>query len=90
MSHLLRRGLARRLGAAGHHARLQNCSLQVDVVVRQGFVDGGQDLLRHLHVPLQGVTSLPADVRLYDGDQAGYKSVERSLRDRATYSYPFL
>ena len=71
MSHLLRRGLARTLGAAGHHARLQNGSLQVDLVVGQGLVDGGQDLLRHLHVPLQGVTSLPTDVWLYDGDQAG-------------------
>ena len=70
MSHLLGRGLLGTLGAAGHHARLQNCPLQVDLVVRQGFVDGGQDLLRHLHVPLQGVTSLPADVWLYDGDEA--------------------
>ena len=73
MSHLLRRGLLSTLGAAGHHARLENCPLQVDLVVSQGFIDGCQDLLRHLHVPLQRVAALPADVWLDDGDQAGVK-----------------
>mmetsp|Transcript_109127 Transcript_109127/g.152548 ORF Transcript_109127/g.152548 Transcript_109127/m.152548 type:complete len:365 (-) Transcript_109127:137-1231(-) len=52
------------------HVRLQHGTLQVDVVVSQGFKLGRQHLLRHLATVVNVVVSVGHDLGLHDGHQA--------------------
>lgn len=52
------------------HVGLEQGTLQVDVVVRQGLVDRGQDLLGNVLAALQIVVTIRKNLRLDDGDNA--------------------
>lgn len=56
--------------SCGHHVGFEQGALQVDVVVRQGLVDGSQDLLSNVLAALQVVVTIREDLRLDDGDDA--------------------
>lgn len=52
------------------HVGLEQGTLQVDVVVRQGLVDRSQDLLGDVLAALQIVVTIRKNLRLDDGDNA--------------------
>lgn len=52
----------------GNHVGLEQGALQVHVVVRQGLVDGSQDLLSDVLATLQVVVTIGENLRLDDGD----------------------
>lgn len=52
------------------HVGLEQGTLQVDVVVRQGLVDRSQDLLGNVLAALQIVVTIRKNLRLDDGDNA--------------------
>merc|ERR1711931_59287 len=56
--------------SGGDHVGLEQGSLQVDVVVRQGLVHSGKDLLSHVLAALQVVVAVGEDLRLNNGDNA--------------------
>ena len=62
--------------SGGNHVGLEQCSLQVDVVVGQGLVDGSQDLLSDVLAALQVMVSVGEDLRLDDGDDAVLRIAE--------------
>lgn len=60
-----------RAGVSGsHHVGLEQGALQVDVVVRQGLVDGGQYLLSDVLAALQVVVTIRQDLRLHNGNNS--------------------
>lgn len=52
----------------GNHVGLEQGALQVHVVVRQGLVDGSQDLLSDVLATLQVVVTIGENLRLDDGN----------------------
>lgn len=56
--------------AGGDHVGLEQSALQVDVVVRQGLVDGSQHLLGDVLATLQVVVAVGQNLRLHDGNDA--------------------
>lgn len=56
--------------SSSHHVGFEESPLQVDVVVRQGLVDGSQDFLGDVLTALQVVVAIREDLRLHDGDDA--------------------
>lgn len=62
--------------SSGNHVGLEQGALQVDVVVRQGLVDGSQDLLSNVLAALQVVVTIRENLRLDDGDNAVLRKAE--------------
>lgn len=56
--------------SGGNHVGFEEGALQVDVVVRQGLVDGSQDLLSDILTALQVVVAIGQNLRLNNGDDA--------------------
>lgn len=54
----------------GNHVGFEQGALQVDMMVRQGFVDGSQDLLGDVLATLQVVVAIRENLRLDNGDDA--------------------
>lgn len=63
----------------GNHVGLEQGALQVDVVVRQGLVEGSQDFLSHVLAPLQVMVTIRENLRLNDGDDAVLRREEKKL-----------
>ena len=55
--------------AGGDHVGLEQSALQVDVVVAERLVDGGEHLLGHVLASLERVVAVGQDLRLNDGHQ---------------------
>lgn len=55
------------------HIGLEQCTLQVDVVVRQSLVDCSQDLLRNVLAALQIMVAIRKNLRFDNGDNAMLK-----------------
>lgn len=53
-----------------NHVGLEQGALQVDVVVGQGLVNSGQDLLSDVLAAFQVVVTIRKNLRLNDGDDA--------------------
>ena len=70
VSNLIRSCLFRTFGSTGHHAGFEDSALQVDAVVSQGFVDGGEDELGDLHGSDEVMISISTDIRLNNWNQS--------------------
>ena len=70
MSHLIRGCLLRTFCSTGHHAGFEDGALQVNLVVSQSLVDGGEDKLRDLHGSVQVMVSISTDVWLNNWNQS--------------------
>lgn len=69
--------------AGGDHVGLEQGALQVDVVVGQSLVNGGQDLLRHVLAALQVVVAVGEDLGLHDGHDAVLREAAERRRRAA-------
>lgn len=56
--------------ARGYHVGLQQGAFQVDVVITQSLVDGGQHLLSDILAALQVVVPIGEDFGLHNGHNA--------------------
>lgn len=62
------------------HIGLEQCTLQVDVVVRQSLVDCSQDLLGNVLAALQIMVTIRKNLRFDDGDNAMLKKDKKKGR----------
>lgn len=54
--------------SSGNHVGFEQGTLQIDVVVGQGLVDGSQDLLSDVLTTLQVMVTIRKNLRLNNGD----------------------
>lgn len=62
------------------HVGLEQCTLQVDVMVRQGLVDSSQHLLGNVLAAFQIMVTIRKNLRFHDGDNAVLKTTQSNVK----------
>lgn len=62
------------------HVGLEQCTLQVDVMVRQGLVDCSQHLLGNVLAAFQIMVTIRKNLRFDDGDNAMLKTTQSNVK----------